>query len=132
MLLAEDNMGDVHLVREALSLDGLDVELTYHRDGEQVERYIDDIDAGKTPCPDVVLLDLNLPKRDGAALLARLRDSGTCRSIPVIIVTSSNSQRDRDITSRLGATRYFCKPADFDAFMRLGALVREVVDGYVS
>lgn len=127
VLLAEDNPGDVYLVREALHLEKLHFELLVQSDGEQMSDFIDKIDAGDAPCPDLVLLDLNLPRRSGASLLQRLRQSAPCSGVPIIVVTSSASPQDRDTAARLGATSYFQKPSDFEEFMRLGSLVRQFV-----
>ncbi len=125
VLLADDNPGDVILIREALKGHGFDFELIVQPDGEKMAGYLDRIDARDAPCPDVVLLDLNLPKKDGFALLERIRNSVPCQDIPVIIVTSSDSARDREATARLGANEYFRKPSDVDEFMRLGEVVRK-------
>jgi two-component system, chemotaxis family, response regulator Rcp1 len=127
VLLAEDNPGDVYLVREALSLERLQFNLLVRSDGEQMSDFIDRIDSGAEPCPDVVLLDLNLPRRSGVSLLERLRQSSLCGAVPVIVVTSSASPQDREMATRLGASSYFQKPSDFDEFMRLGSLVRQFV-----
>jgi CheY-like chemotaxis protein len=125
VLLADDNPGDVILIREALKDRGFDFELIVQPDGEKMAGYLDRIDAGDAPCPDVVLLDLNLPKKDGFLLLERIRKSVPCQDIPVIIVTSSDSARDREATARLGANEYFRKPSDVDEYMRLGEIVRK-------
>jgi len=127
ILLAEDNPGDVLLVQEALRFEHLDYELIVQPDGDQMFRYIERIDAGQRPCPDIVLLDLNLPKKDGHTLLARMRRGVLCIHIPVVIVTSSNSPADREAAAQLGISGYFQKPSDFEEFMRLGALIRTVL-----
>jgi DNA-binding response OmpR family regulator len=114
------------MVREALAHHRIDADLICHKDGEQMLRYIAEIDAGRAPCPDVILLDLNLPRHNGETLLARMRESPLCSEVPVVIVTSSTAAKDRDTVLRLGATRYFHKPSDYDEFMRLGAVVLEV------
>ena len=127
VLLAEDNPGDVYLVREALQLAELRFELMIYPDGEQMYELIEKIDAGAAPCPDVVLLDLNLPRRGGASLLERIRGIPECAAVPVIIITSSSSPHDRETAKRLGASSYFQKPSNFEEFMRLGPLVRQLV-----
>jgi CheY-like chemotaxis protein len=128
VLLADDNPGDVILIREALKGHGFDFELIVQPDGEKMAGYLDRIDSGDAPCPDVVLLDLNLPKKDGFILLERIRKSVPCQDIPVIVVTSSDSAKDREATARLGANEYFRKPSDVDEFMRLGEVVRKHLD----
>lgn len=128
ILLIEDAEPDVFLVREALKNAGLDFELNVLDDGEKAIDFIDELDRHRgTNCPQVVLLDLNLPRRSGDQILEHMRHSDRCKDIPVVIVTSSDSPRDKAEMSRLGATRYFRKPSRLDEFMRLGPLVRELV-----
>jgi DNA-binding response OmpR family regulator len=128
ILLIEDAEPDVFLVREALKNAGLNFELSVVDDGEKAIEYIDRLDANRgDTCPQLVLLDLNLPKRTGDQILEHMRHSDRCKDIPVVIVTSSDSPRDKAVASRLGATRYFRKPSRLDEFMRLGSMVRELV-----
>jgi len=126
-VLVEDNATDVFLVREALDYHKVDAKLTCHRDGEEMLRYIEQIDAAAVPCPDVILLDLNLPRHNGKAILARMRKSPVCGDVPIVIVTSSQAEEDRADTARLGATRYFHKSIDYDEAMSLGAVILDVV-----
>jgi len=128
ILLAEDNPGDVYLVRDALEAEHLDFALIVKNDGEQMLKFIAAVEAGQASCPGIVLLDLNLPKYSGAFLLQKLRESGACANVPVVIVTSSDSQKDRQIAIRFHAAAYFRKPTDYDEFMRLGGIVRELLD----
>lgn len=128
ILLAEDNPGDILLVQEALQEHRIEHELHVVRDGAKALEYLAQL--GKTdevPCPDVLLLDLNLPKIDGTQVLAEFRKHPECLRMPVIVITSSGAQKDRARVSELGVARYFKKPSDFDEFLRLGAIVREVV-----
>src|SRR5437899_5382911 len=108
ILLVEDTEPDVFLVREALRQAGLNFELKVFDDGEKAVDFIDalDRDNGQV-CPHLVLLDLNLPKRTGEQVLERMRKSPRCGDLPVIIVTSSDSPKDKAQTARLGATEYF-------------------------
>ena len=85
------------------------------------------IEAEYAPCPDVILLDLNLPRFRGEQVLDRLRGTARCGLIPVVIVTSSELPTDPDGTARLRAAHYFRKPQEYDAFMKLGDLVYDVV-----
>ena len=90
--------------------------------------YIDNICEGSgSHRPDLVLIDLNLPKVDGLQVLAHLRNHPLCGSTPVVIVTSSDAPRDRERATRLGAALYFRKPSEFDEFMQLGAIVKDAL-----
>jgi CheY-like chemotaxis protein len=129
ILLAEDNPGDILLVQEALQEHRIQHHLHVVHDGAKALEYLAQL--GKTdeaPCPDVLLLDLNLPKVDGTEVLAEFRKRPECVHMPVIVITSSGAQRDRVRVSELGVARYFKKPSDFDQFLELGAMVREVVE----
>ena len=89
VVLAEDNPGDVFLIDTALRLEHLDVELIVERDGEKMLQLLEAVEAGQAACPDIVLMDLNLPKYGGDVLLQRMRTGRICAGVPVIIVTSS-------------------------------------------
>lgn len=119
VLVAEDNPADVLLMREALTDRFPGVEIVVQEDGEQMMHWIDKAESGGAPCPDVILLDLNLPRVSGEEVLWKLRHSRVCHAVPTIIVTSSDSPRDRSATASLGANHYFRKPIDLDEFMKL-------------
>jgi CheY-like chemotaxis protein len=127
--LVEDSEADELLMREALKLDGLDCEFQVSIDGEKAIEFIEAIDSDEAlPRPDVVLLDLNLPRKGGTRVLERIRRSRNCARVPVVIVTSSDSPQDKAQASRLGATEYFQKPLDLMQFMKIGPLVREILN----
>ena len=129
ILLIEDAEPDVFLVREALRQAGLNFNLNVLDDGEKAIEYIDRLEQNAaTICPQLVLLDLNLPKRTGDQILEHIRQSARCGQVPVVIVTSSDSPRDKSQTTQLGATEYFRKPSRLDEFMKLGPLVRRLLD----
>lgn len=128
ILVAEDNMADVILVREALDSHGLLYALHHVEDGEKAIEFIrkcDDDEAA--PCPDLLLLDMNLPKREGDEVLQVVKQSRRSCEIPTIVFTSSASPADVERVKSLGATRYFQKPSDFEAFMTLGAIIHELL-----
>jgi chemotaxis family two-component system response regulator Rcp1 len=128
ILIAEDNPGDVELVREALREYQVDCELFIATDGGEMERYLDRLGKYEdSPCPDLLLLDLNLPKAHGYELLQKFRATTQCDATPVVIMTSSSAPQDRQRAVALGAARYFCKPSDLAEFLKLGSLVRDVV-----
>jgi len=127
LLLVEDSPADVYLVREAMRREGLRVHWDIADDGEWAIRMIDEVDSNaSTPCPDVMLLDLNVPRCTGDEVLERIRRSPRLAHTPVVIMTSSESLDDRDRLMKLGATEYFRKPSNLREFMKLGRLVREV------
>jgi len=119
VLVAEDNPADVFLMREALTERFAGVEIIVQEDGEQMMHWIDMAESGGARCPDVILLDLNLPRVSGEEVLWKLRHSRVFHAVPTIIVTSSDSPRDRSATASLGANHYFRKPIDLDEFMKL-------------
>jgi DNA-binding response OmpR family regulator len=126
--LAEDNLPDALLVREAIKAEKLPVDVHMAPDGERAVDFIaraeQDPDA---PCPDILLLDLNLPKIDGFEVLRRIRASEKCKNIPVLIVTSSDSPADRSEAARLGAG-YFRKPPNYEQFMKVGSVLRRFLE----
>ena len=122
IMLVEDNPADVELVREALDSVNLSHVLQVAPDFENAKHQIDSISHG-APCPDVLLMDLNLPQGSGLELLRIFRANPKWQTVPVIVVSSSDSGRDRDLAARLGANHYFRKPIDLKEFMELGAIV---------
>jgi chemotaxis family two-component system response regulator Rcp1 len=128
ILLAEENDGDVFLVRRALEKQVLPHELVVARNGEEALKMLDRAPgASESAAPDLILLDLNLPKVDGTQVLSRIRKSNALLRTPVIILTSSDSPRDRESALELGATLYFGKPTDLQSFMHLGEVVEKVL-----
>ncbi len=130
ILLAEDNPGDILLVKDALNSHNISHQLHVVRDGDEALAFIDRMgQPTETPCPDLMLLDLNLPKVDGPEILSKFRKHPQCASTPVIVITSSDADRDRERMAEFGIARYFRKPSDLEEFMKLGAVVLEVVQG---
>jgi len=125
ILLVEDNPADVNLIEEALSEESLECGLRVINDGAKAIELMDRVDADQgEPCPDLMLLDLNLPKVSGQDVLQRIRSGARCKGIKVLIVSSSNAPADRERALRLGATDYFRKPSTLEQFMELGPKVR--------
>src|SRR4051812_26593178 len=127
ILIVEDSKTDVFLICEALQSVLLDAVIHVVYDGEQATRFIDVADASDSnPRPDVVLLDMNLPRKNGDDVLKHLRASRRSKDARVIIVSSSDALRDRAAVAGLGVACYFRKPFDYDEFMKLGGVVKEV------
>jgi CheY-like chemotaxis protein len=80
-------------------------------------------------CPDLVLLDLNLPKVGGDVVLERVRSSRACKSVKVLIVSSSDAPSDRERAMQLGASEYFRKPSSLEQYMEFGPKVRMLLFG---
>ena len=127
ILLAEDNDGDVFLVRRALEKKGLIHELTVMHNGEEALRWLESDGQKPERTPDLILLDLNLPRIDGGQLLSHIRKSDAFSCTPVIVLTSSDSPTDREMAMELGANLYFRKPTDLKSFMELGQIVEDTL-----
>ncbi len=128
MLIVEDNESDVFLIREAIEATKLPLRLHVVEDGEQAVRFFDQADSNASvPCPAVVILDINLPKKQGGDVLKHMRQSHKCASALVIAVSTSDSVQDRERMRNLGANRYFHKPSEYDDFMKLGDLVKALL-----
>lgn len=133
ILLVEDNQADVYLVQTALEDEGLVCDLQIASDGEEVLRVMRRVDSGAdTWCPEVIILDWNLPRYNGDEILAQLNNSPKCSTVPVILFTSSDSPNDRELAERHGVAEYFRKPTHFEEFMELGPVVRRVLNGSIQ
>jgi CheY-like chemotaxis protein len=120
ILLIEDNPMDVDLTLRAFERRRLTNPVEVARDGEEALAFIDRWEAGE-PSPLVILLDLKLPKVDGLEVLRRLKDHQVFKTIPVVVLTSSQEDRDVEMAYRLGANSYIVKPVDFDKFVEVAA-----------
>src|SRR5690349_6433404 len=125
ILLAEDNPADVYLIREALKQYDVQCELRTAADGKDVLALL----SADNPSwrPDLIILDLNLPRHDGIEILQKLRSLQALASVPVVVLTSSDSPRDRVTATQLGATRYLSKPSNLEQFLQLGAIFKEML-----
>ncbi|MFD1634422.1 response regulator [Haloplanus ruber] len=118
ILLAEDNPGDVKLTRKALEKGRLANNLHVANDGVETMQFLrGEGDYAETPRPDLVLLDLNMPRKDGREVLAEIKESDDLRRIPVIVLTSSEAEEDVIKSYEHHANAYLTKPVDFDGFI---------------
>jgi chemotaxis family two-component system response regulator Rcp1 len=130
VLLVEDNPGDIRLTKEALRegrllnnvsvvADGVEALLFLRRQGKYAQ----------APKPDLILLDLNLPKKDGREVLAEIKADPNLRRIPVVVLTTSAAEEDILRTYDLHANCYITKPVDLEQFLRV---VKSIEDFWVS
>ncbi len=118
ILLVEDNPGDVRLTREAFAEGGIANTIHVATDGvEALDFLYQRGDHADAPRPDVVLLDLNLPRKNGDEVLAAVEDDPDLARIPVIVLTSSNAEEDVVRSYELHANAYLTKPVDPDEFV---------------
>ncbi len=122
IILVEDNPADIEMTLDALRERNLANKVHVLRDGAAAIDYIlnhVDCRSGRAEhCPKMILLDLKLPKVDGLEVLRRIRSDERTKSVPVVILTSSNEERDRIEGYKLGVNSYVVKPVDFDEFAR--------------
>lgn len=130
ILMVEDNPADVRLTREAFAEGKIDNALHVVSDGVQAMAFIRrEAPFTEAPRPDLILLDLNLPRKDGREVLAELKGDPALRRIPVVILTTSRSQADVLSTYDLHANCYITKPVDLDRFLEI---VRSVENFWVT
>lgn len=120
LLLVEDNQGDVVLVREALKASPIQVSLHVVTDGEEALAFIRQQGPyTQAAQPDLILLDLNLPKQNGRAVLTAMHADPALKSIPVAVLTSSDKRQDIMDSYALGANCYLQKPMELEAYFTL-------------
>lgn len=120
ILLVEDNAGDVRLTVEALRESKVRNHLSVARDGVEALAFLRrEPSYADAPRPDVILLDLNLPKKDGREVLEEIKEDEVLKSIPVVILTTSRADEDILRSYNLHANCYITKPVDLDQFLRV-------------
>ena len=129
VLLVEDDPGDVLMTREAFE-EYLNNRLDVVGDGAEAIAYLRrEGEYADAPRPDLILLDLNLPRRDGREVLAEVKADESLRHIPVIVLTTSQADEDVLRSYQLHANAYVTKPVDFERFV---SIVRPIDDFFVS
>jgi CheY-like chemotaxis protein len=126
VLLVEDNLAEAHLTQEALRECGHPCEMEVVHDGEMATQFLRrEGDYAAAPTPNVILLDLNLPRKDGRELLREIKSDPGLSSIPVIVVSNSHSPEDIKEVYRLKGNCYLVKPPELQ---ELFAMIRSLVD----
>jgi two-component system response regulator len=126
ILLVEDNRTDVTLIRLAFAEHGIDHELVVLDDGEKALDYIAKLNGEKLP--ELMIVDLNLPKRDGIEVIENIRSTPALDRIPIVVFTTSDSPREKESASTIGVTAYIRKPSDLDGFLAVGGTIRQLLE----
>lgn len=120
ILLIEDNPGDIRLVKEVFKDAKLNNNLQVALDGEEAIKMLrQEGEYFKAPRPDLILLDLNLPKKNGREVLREIKEDDKLKCIPVVILTTSNAEEDLIETYKRDANCYITKPVDLDEFIKV-------------
>jgi CheY-like chemotaxis protein len=131
ILLAEDEPADAHLVKVAIAENHILADLHHVSDGREALDYLQHQGArfADAPRPDLILLDLNMPRMDGREFLAAIKQLPDLRDIPVVVVTTSEVERDVVASYGLGAAGYITKPVDVVQFM---AVIRDLGNYWID
>ncbi len=128
ILVIEDNPADVFLIREMLREQALESELFVIADGEEAVAFVRR--AGQEAAafrPDLIILDLNLPKCDGREVLRNIRGNPALAQVPVAILTSSDSPQDRLAVAQLQVSCYIHKSSNLEEFLKIGVVLKELL-----
>lgn len=120
ILMVEDNLGDARLTEEALKESKMFNRLHHAKDGVEAMEFLRKEGKYKdSPTPDIILLDLNLPRKDGREVLAELKAMPRLKNIPVVVLTTSDAEQDIVMSYNLHANCYITKPVDLDKFIEI-------------
>lgn len=123
ILLVEDNEGDIMLTKEALEDAKIHIELSVKRDGKQAMDYLSDQEKANRELPDLILLDVNLPKKSGHEVLKFIKENDRMKQIPVIMLTTSSSEKDINLSYNNYANCFITKPVDSGDFLSVIATI---------
>lgn len=129
IVMAEDDPDDQVLVTDAFAEAGLEADLKFVENGEQL---LDYLGQRSNPQPALILLDLNLPKKDGREALREIKANPDLRRIPVVVLTTSKAETDIDCIYDLGANSFIRKPVNFDALVQIMKLLAQYWLGVVQ
>lgn len=126
ILIVEDNPGDARLIKEVLNENKIYNKLYVAQDGAEALNFLHHKgEFSESPKPDLILLDLNLPKIDGREVLARIKSDDSLKKIPVVIMTTSQAEEDIVKSYSLHANCYIAKPLDFNQFVKVVKSIEE-------
>jgi len=120
ILLVEDNKGDIGLIEEVFESAKIQNKLYVVEDGEEAMLFLrGEGQFSGVPRPDIILLDLNLPKKDGREVLGEIKGDNDLKNIPVVVLTTSRAEEDIFESYNLHVNAYITKPVDFDQFVKV-------------
>lgn len=132
ILVIEDNGSDVFLLERALNRQHINFQLTHLHDGGEALAFVRrEGPYEKSPRPDLILVDLNLPKVDGEEIIRQIRSAKHLDGVPACVWTSSESVLDRASLSHLGASQFIFKPSGLEQFMQIGETLKNLLSGGV-
>ncbi|MEO5953538.1 MAG: response regulator [Chloroflexia bacterium] len=125
ILVIEDNPTEVSLIGEALTTHGVEHKMVVLSDGEKALQYLDQLESD--PIPDLIVLDINMPKRDGLAVLVRYRMNVSLFQVPIVVLTSSDAPSDKQRAGIIGVSAFLQKPLLLGDFLALGEKLKAVL-----
>ena len=129
LFLVEDNPADVQLFRMALDDAGVECNLVVFEDGGEVIEYVRKTDPARPQAkPDLMILDLNLPKNDGLEILEILRDTPLYADVSIVVLSSSSSVRERAKLAAFQVREFIAKPPDLQEYLNIGKIVRNLLE----
>ena len=133
ILLIEDDPGDIELTKESLHESGLNIQLSVVDNGIAAMDYLHKRGTyADAVMPDLILLDLNLPGKDGRQVLSEVKKEHALREIPVIALTTSDADEDITETSGLGCNCYLVKPKSYSEYARIIQVIEDFIAGYIT
>ncbi|MCU7833864.1 MAG: response regulator [gamma proteobacterium symbiont of Taylorina sp.] len=124
ILLVEDNQDDIDITMEVFDMLGIHQRVEIVRSGEEALKLLFDPQLSKTSHWSVILLDLNLPGINGTQVVEKLRHNPLTQTIPVVMLTSSNRDEDKQASYHEGVNSYVCKPVDFNQFVEIAKALK--------
>jgi len=129
ILAVEDSDSDVYLIQRALDESSNPKEIVRARDGEQAISLIRELaDGGSEVLPELIFIDLNLPRVDGFEVLEQIQKQAAFRAVPLVVVTSSQQEADKQLAMDRGADAYFVKPLEFSRYRELPNIMDQARD----
>lgn len=127
VVLIQGNRTDAFLLEQAVNEHSVDCRIQLLDDGDKALRFASSVERGETGAPDLVVLDLSLPRHDGMKVLTRLKCCGALHGVPVVVMTSPDSVAETQQASALGADELVRKPNQLEEFLAVGGRVKELL-----